>query len=690
MADIVSPVAVSLRPELLQQGRGLIPQLLTLDQSLPVAGTQQGSIFADRFDSTLSWYLPAYALIDPDAAFAFAATQATVPDASGNPFNQATLTLDLRQVDPPDVVQRRAADPAAKLQPIVAESLAATLAVPYTDASGTTQTTGVPAQVQPQGDGTLRVVVAGLLGPTVIQAYLGLTQSEGVSLQLQMTYQVWRHGTPPRWQLPPQLLLNILSTTPNAAMLPVGRPPLGDPVIPMRPPAPAPPPTDDTWTLGSDSAGIGVALGSTFATDAYRPSYTLTADGATHPIIDVHDLQQFDEVRSEYRELTSLGDVGARYPSLQRLYLGQFSGTVVAVPASYGIVCGAVGCAARLDAAVDPSATSASHSRFRFSFELAPAVDPVDLAQLAVDLAGIPEARGRSLHLQLPNGLDTRVTPTLAGFDSVSYATGTENHTLLLSVDIGDAAGVPAITATNLFLGELTGPGTPALFGQIGVRLDDIYTPPVTAGVVLSLRKTAASDDVAISVGGTPPAVTATNQAPFALHLGHAAGQDAGGFAVTPFDQVIDPAASVALPLRDPTTTTSAVVQRSLSLPPSFPAGSLAQYVDIHTETIQEVQHALIVNATAIDFATAGLGELDVAISIDALPSLTVPSIVLTPSHRYDSATVQIPVGTVITGLAATLTISVIATDTAQNRQVEVHNDFLASPVCILQVSSLQ
>src|SRR5581483_6355245 len=73
-----------------------------------------------------------------------------------------------------------------------------------------------------------------------------------------------------------------------------------------------------------------VPLGLQFYTDSYRSRFTITTkDGVTRPIIDQNDLTGFATARSEFRELTSLGDVQSRFPTVRRLYLGQITGTVV-------------------------------------------------------------------------------------------------------------------------------------------------------------------------------------------------------------------------------------------------------------------------------------------------------------------------------------------------------------------------
>ena len=143
--------------------------------SLPVLGTQNGSIFDDRDDQNVFWYLPALQPADPTSAFSFAATVGPQVDSAGNPFDSATLSIPLAVVDPPDVVAARQANPASTYQVIPAASYDVTLDVPYVDGSGAAQTSSVSGTVSTQSDGTLLAVFPGLLGPTVVQEYVALT-----------------------------------------------------------------------------------------------------------------------------------------------------------------------------------------------------------------------------------------------------------------------------------------------------------------------------------------------------------------------------------------------------------------------------------------------------------------------------------------------------------------------------------
>jgi hypothetical protein len=609
---------------------------------LPVFSTQTGNIFDDRYDRNLRWYLPTFTLLTPDPAFSFAAAQTGV-DAAGNPFNQAVLTLSLQEEDPDDVQRARAANPSLEFRQIPALSVTATLQVHYKDTTGADATAAFAAQLTPQGNAQL-LTANGLLGPAVIQAYENLTTLGQAAVVLQLKYTVWLH--------------------------------------PYQLPGPVWPPRQEIWYTFIATTTVMLPLGLTYATDPYRARYTITpAGGNAHPIINVDDLLGFDVEQSEYRELTTLGDVRQSYPSLDRLYYGQVSGTVIAIPARYGIICSSNGCAARLDAVVDPAALNGC--RFHFTFTLAPVADPIDFAHLVRDLATTPEARNRTLTLRLPDGLDSRMPGNLSGFAvaSAAYANGPGDGTLLLAVDITDTGTTPAVVNANLFLTQLTTPG-PTLFGQIGARLDDLYTPIVQTSVILNFSTTSGTDDISITLAEDPPQVTAVNRAPFDLHLTAFANITASMITQIDIDETLPSTESFGLPGGDPAAE-AVVVRRSIPVAEPFPKPKLFQYLDVHTQDVQTIQHPLIVNATPVNFDTAQIAQVTIQFTLSDLPTIPVNSLTLTPAHRVDQVTVVIPMTVAVAGLSTILTATVTGTNRSQ-RQVEFTNDFIANPIYVI------
>jgi hypothetical protein len=127
-----------------------------------------------------------------------------------------------------------------------------------------------------------------------------------------------------------------------------------------------------------------------------------------------------------------------------------------------------------------------------------------------------------------------------------------------------------------------------------------------------------------------------------------------------------------------------------LALPSPVPPSTLGRYVEIYTQTVQQAQHALIINGTSIAFAAEGIARLDIQIALAGLPTVAVPAITLQPGHQIDSAEVVVPIGAALTGLDATLAISIQAVDPAGNRAVEASNDFTANPIFVLTKVDLE
>jgi hypothetical protein len=594
----------------------------------------------------------------------------------GQPVNQAVLTLSLGALVPAllpigPAGREMAFSPAPDLLPVV------TLSVPVTETDGTVVPRTVPGTVGEESDGSYPVTFA-LPEDVVKAAYEILTDLGGASLDVTVTYSALElvRGFEPDTGFPHGPTFDGYEFTlfgDGQTAVAVDSAELGWYRF-----------MQVTARFPTTSPAQSVPLGLQFYTDAYRSKFTITTkDGITRPIIDVSDLTEFASARSEYRELTSLGDVQSRFPTVRRLYLGQVTGTVVALPAAYGIVHGAEGVSAACDALVDPS-SNLTGSRFHFTFALAPAVDPIDIAGLNAALPGVPEASGRTLRLTLPDGLDTRTPSVLNGFPvaTTTFGDGTAAHTVQVSVDIADENTTPATTSVNQFLGELCAAGPPPLSANLAVRLDDQFPEPVQTSGPLNLHLTAESDDLTVVVTqGSPP--TAENSGPLDLVLHRAAALPQ--LTVTSLgDQVLGPGKTVTLPVA--TTATSVAVARSLAVPASITDDDVRTFVTFRTQDVQEVQHPLTVQA-AFDFAAEGVTTVEVAFRLTDLPTLTVPDLTLTAAHTIDFVHVLIPVETAITGLGTVVALTI--TGPGGTRSVTVHNDFIQDPILTLTTTTL-
>ncbi|MFD6160921.1 hypothetical protein ACFWF7_03755 [Nocardia sp. NPDC060256] len=627
-----------------------------------------------------NWYLPAFALVADDPTFSFTAVQSGV-DPHGDPFNRAQLTFSVSVMMPDNIAALYRGS--AGLPPRLVADLAVrqfTLSLPVTDSAGNPQMLTATSGASYTDAGTISATFD-LIGDAVEAAYVHLTRSGNATVEIAASYSVYKM---------------VLLTAPDVGF-PIHGPIFhgyqfrvfgdgehggGEPTQPVL----------GSFRFMPVTALFhrSTALRLMFATDTYRSRFTITADGTTRPIIDSSDLSKFAGVRSEYRELTSLGNVSDRYPSLRRLYFGQVSGTVVAVPAAYGIVRGAKGVAAVCDSIVDDSPDTLTGCRFHFTFLLAPLADPIDLAQLAADLPGIPEAVGRRLRLTLPAGLDPRHPGTLDGFPAATaaFADGVGAHTVQVGVDITDSQPTPATTTVNLFLQQLATRGPAPLFGALAIRLDDAFPGLVRTQAVFNLYQTADSDDLtATIVSAATPVVQATNRGPLDLVLHRfALLGPAQPTVIGLSDRVLAAEQSSTLP-GDAAQATAAVVSRTLNVPVPLPKSAMRNYVTFNTTTIQQVQHPLTINAAGLNFDADGITRMDIQISVDDDPRIAIPALSLSPGHPIDFVHVLIPLGSAVTGLNCTVVFTL--TTTAGPRAVSRAHDFVDEPIFVVTGNTL-
>ncbi|MEV8585700.1 hypothetical protein AB0424_02065 [Streptomyces sp. NPDC051180] len=636
-------------------------------------------------DPDRTWYLPEFTLLDEaageDAHFAFHAVQNGDVAADGGPFNRATLTLSFDTEVPRHLLGLDDGLPlleVPQLQPHVR------LIVPLTGTGGVPEDHAVPGTAVVAGERGF-VATFELAGSLVEAAYVHLTRRGELRLEFEPTYSGYQTtlvqepdtGFPVHGSIFRGFQFEVFGDGGNTR---------GSPFEPLL-----------MGVLGAyvffpstaryhRSLRIGLA----FHTDAYRSLFTITAEGVTRPIIDVNDLNSFAGQRSEYRELTTLGDISTRYPSLRRVFFGQVSGTVVAVPAGYGILVTAQGAQATCDSIVDESPASFSGCRFHFTFTVAAMTDPVDLARLRADVLEVPEAEGRTLRVALPGGLDSRTPSTLDGFPAgrAVFADGAGNA-IQVGVDIADDRPTPATTTVNLFLQQLAATGPPPLFGTVAVRLDDVFPQPVRTSLLLNVRRTAHADDLATTRRpGPPPSAEALNLGPLDLRLLACADVHDGqgpGPTLPLGGQVL--AARETATLAGVGAGTDVAVTRGLEVPTPLPKAAMLRFLAFHTHTVQEVQHPLTVNAAGLNFAAEGISTIRVDITLVADPGDSAPSLTLSPSHTVDFVHVSLPVDSAVTGLDSTVVLSL--TTASGPRTVSLTHDFVDEPILVVTSTTL-
>jgi hypothetical protein len=704
-----------------------ISRLIDLQRHLPLANSQAGNLFRDRFAANQFWYLPIFELAaDPDAAFRFTATQNGV-DAAGAPFNRATLILTLQKRMPDDAAHAQTENTAATFSEISLEQLAAVLAIRFKDANGADQQNTYPGTIEPHPDGSIRLTFDSILGVGAIIAYENLTHDAGAQLTLSASYAVWwlvptLEQMPPIWtrarsrELPiatrpsplqhltqiaarPELAASILSEQTASAQIHAAASPVGaatrvrvDDIIKL-PIDTATAARDDRtrYTQGSSAFKIAIAFGLKYAGAAYTQRFTI-ADGTTErPIISTADLKSYNVRQSEFSEFHGLGDISAKYPSFSRLYLGILSRTIIAVPARYGIVRGSAGCAAVCQALLDSSPVQASHCRFQFAFLLGPTISAIDLWQLSQDIQAHPDLK--DYQLQLPSQLDSHVESLLVTpfKSSCIYTEGSSLHTFALAIEIKDDPSIgPAVANANLFIKQLSTAMQPYLVGRIGIKLDDYYPTPIVADVVLNFNVTSSTDDLGFMIDAAQQSVVLINSSPLDLQLLRYAYATPGQLAITSLQQALASQQTLALPLPAEQEKLDVLVERALALEQPLTKQQLGRYLAFQTQDVQEIQYDLGINASGVNFKARGINQLKVQISFTDLPNITVPLLTLAADHTIGSVRIVVPIEYAISMLAATIAFTVQYIDTQQTPLAFTRdNDFIDHAIFVLHDTDL-
>lgn len=671
-----------------------------LEQNLPLESSRNGSIFSDRFNAQLAWYLPSYQLAaDIDAGFSFAAGAKGI-DSQGDPYYQATISLMLDRVEPADVTAYRAANPSMQLQEIPLTGLSVTLTTAANDPqTGQTQQSTYTAAIAADANGNLTLTFDALLGTQVLVAYSNL-ETGGAALALTAQYEVWRvlHIFRPPVGPP---IINRPPTGVITRPIDPGRPrPLPEiaaqPISPIFPPRPIPrPPTppapQPTYVTASDAFTMSFDLGTKYAAPGYARSYTITDANGVRPIVSINDLKNFNTTQSEFSEFTALGDVGTQFPSFSRLYIGALSRTIMAVPAAYGIVRSKNGTAAQCQALLDSTAGGSGAAKFQFAFVLGPVVSPFDQFALQAALAANPQSQNCTL--VLPQRLDSTQPMALSTpfQSSVTYTAGLAANTFQIDVDITDGSVTgSAVANANLFLKQLSTTVEPYLSGSFGILLDDAYPHPVIASVVVNLNDTCGSDEISYNIAADGSTIQLMNVSPLDLEVSRYA--IVSGASAPPEALNQELLSEQAFTLSDQATspTVSLLVDRTIALENPFTNEALQRYVAFVTQDVQNVNYQIGIVASGVNFAALGIAEIDITVTIPSLPSVTVPNSTLTALSLASNAVITLPIQNAISSLPAVIAFTVKATDTTKaSVQFTINNDFVDQPVYVLEAASI-
>ncbi|MFL5652801.1 MAG: hypothetical protein ACJ8CB_01265, partial [Ktedonobacteraceae bacterium] len=412
----------------------------------------------------------------------------------------------------------------------------------------------------------------------------------------------------------------------------------------------------------TDHMDQSLSLGNTFASAAYKLKFTVDNGSGPHAILSGDDLTSFNVHQSEFSELLIFGDVSTKYPSFSRLYLGVLSRSIIAIPALYGILRDTSGCAAVYQARLDSSPGTATSSLFQFAFSLGPVINPIDLLQLSHDIAAQPTLK--DCRVFLPSQLDSRIVQQLSTpFKSTcTYGGGVTPHTFSLAVEIRDEpGGTLAVANANMFINQLTTTVLPYLTGSFGLKIDDYYSVPIEANVVLNFSTTSGVEDIGFSIDEAQQTIVLVNRSTLDLQLIQYATYTTSQISVLSLHLVLQSQKITTVPLpgnhSDPSFLV--VIDSTLALENPFTKQDLWRYLAFQVEDVQQVQYDLAINASNIDFKKHGISQLTAQISFDDLPNLLVPQLSLTADVLFDRTRIPVPVENAISTLAAAIVFTV-------------------------------
>ncbi len=659
--------------------------------SLPLATSRNGSLFTDRFDSNLHWYLPDFApAADVDPLFAFAVSQ-TGQQANGQPFSVARVTLRIVKQQPAQVAQFAQANPTATLREIPLENLTAVLSSAYTDENGNAQQRTFNAStVQDEGDGSFLLVFDGsILGDSVLALYQDLRSFGKAAVTVNAYFESWSPAASPQpvFRRP---VFTAFTASPIVAA-PTFRPQVemvaAEPVRQVPPPttAPAPPSLVDVRLPYSETLPLGLK----YAADGYQLRYMVaTASGPSRVILGAGDLSGFSQPQTQFAQLNELGDLSLKYPSISRAYFGVLSKTIVLIPQRYAIVRSKTGCAATCLARVDSSPSSASQCAFDFTFMIAPAISSIELAKLTAEIATHSELSG--YQITFANFLrNSPASTVLTAFAStVQFAAGAGPHTFAMTITVQDAGtNAPAVANANLLILQLSAQSGTDLIGSLSLTLDDGYPDPVLATIDLNFAHTAGSDELLAAIDESAQAIAVTNQSPLDLQMQNYALIQNGNLAEAAAQTLISAGSSVSFPLPANSDGLAFVYEAQLALPASMNPSAVAKFLNFQTVDVQDTKYVVALDASGVDFSK--VSSVACTVTFPTLPSIAPWQTTLTASVKADSSHIQIPIENAVFLLPGTVNLTVNGAGGATPFALTMQNDFTANPLMVLLQSQL-
>ncbi len=662
----------------------------------PLEGVRDGGVYPDRSDPKLCWFVPSFVVVaDPDPRFAYVAKQ-TGHDAEGDPFFACTLTASVTTTLPVEVAAYANSHPEVQVRAIPVSGLTVQLETSYKALDGTDKVRVATGSIVDRGGSSYEVTFDNILGGSAIALYEDLRNSGSATLRIAGSYRTWRRvpraeaapAGPPRKRVPntvaprPSFVQTTSSLRSSRDFVLVERPVRG---IPSTRPVLA----ESTGLQPvSESFSATVSIGKKYAADVYSLKFLVGDDSTQRPLISRDDLRNFDVRRSQFTALSALGDISERYPTLSRAYVGVLSKTVIVIPARYAITRNTAGLDCECLALVDSAATSGMRCKFEFRFMVAPDVSAIDLLQFSSEVAAQPALQG--YRVTLPSLLDDKNPATLqTAFDSgFDVEQASVPHAFSLAVEVRDGGeDAPAVTRANMLIRNLCAGSAPYLVGALGLKLDDYFTQPVTAPIVLNFHESVLDpNELQFVIDEAAAQVTLENRSTLDLRLSRYALSTSSETTVIALDQVLLAGQGLKLPLPTEHANLNILVDRESALPETIEKQESLSLMSFQAQDAQTTQWLIGINASAVDFAGRGIAEIAASVSLRDLPQVSVPGFSLLALRKLNQTNVTIPLLYAVSRLLGTIQLTIRFVDPGRTPQVfTIDHEFLGSSVLILK-----
>jgi hypothetical protein len=428
-----------------------------------------------------------------------------------------------------------------------------------------------------------------------------------------------------------------------------------------------------------------------FASDRYQFAFTVTVGQTTRLIFHHDDLATFNSGQSEFEEVTVLGNINERYPSISQLFVSRLSREITIIPSRYVILREHGSCAAACQAVVD-SASTTGGSKFELTFTLVPDVNPTELLRLHEEINTRADMHGSPLKLPTSINLASGSTLSTSFVSSFQYQAGPNTpNSIELFIEIKDQPGAQlAVASVNAFLTLLRRIHEPLLTGSIRLKLDEVFPTRIDVPVVLSFKATQRGDNTmeefSLQVDEANANVVLTSSSAFDLFVTRVALVGVQNTAIVNFNQVVQNGQSIGLPLPADHTNLKvftdcelAIGDDTLSIPSFF------KFFQFNAVDVQDTQYLFAVNAGEVGFQVKAIDRIEVDIILTSVSTVSIPPLLLLKERTSDSTHALVPIVQAVTTLDSSLLFTVHFLE--QNKppsRFTRQNDFVQHPIFLL------